>query len=97
MRATLVSPNGAEGAALLDRSLIIGEGAAAVVVEKSASPCVAVTPSMSFSPRTSRFEAARLVRAEFDGTKIGEAVLFDSQCGSRHDALLERYPRRAGA
>ena len=58
----------AEGAALLDRSLIIGEGAAAVVVEKSASPRVAVTPSIAFSPRTSRFEAARSVRAEFDGT-----------------------------
>jgi hypothetical protein len=72
----------AEGAALLDRSLIIGEGAAALVVENSASSRVALT-SVPFSSQITRLEAARLVRAEFRDTDLTGAVLFDGRCGSR--------------
>jgi hypothetical protein len=81
----------AEGAVLLDRQLIVAEGAAAFYVEPSESPHVHLVGPYLFTQRLDRAAAARRVSDDLTSllADCPSAILFDSLTGSRKSDAAE--------
>jgi 3-oxoacyl-(acyl-carrier-protein) synthase len=82
----------AEGAVLLDRNLIVAEGAAAVYIESSHPGRIGISGPFLFTRTRKRSMAARMVRDELErtGGERVDVLLFDGLTGAARTDKAER-------